>query len=313
MSSNAIESAQFAENRASDRVSDKTSALPQNSGQTPTNSSTLEGRASELASLVARLSSNSLKKQLLAIRKLAELGASESSASESSASESSASESGASESGASELRLQGEEALASFVRDRMSKKNPDEPTAAHGSAYQVLYSRALQGSASDAAKALIEDFPDGLVCPQSDKDLDYRELQMLLVQKEYEQADKLTNQKLCELAGANAVERKWVYFTEVGQIPVIDLQAIDIMWGLYSEDKFGWRKQRDLWVRLGKDWDRLWIQLLWKSTDGVWTRYPNEFIWDLEKSPAAHLPLSNQLRGVRTMSALLSHPAWNQS
>ncbi|NET49629.1 MAG: hypothetical protein F6K09_13095, partial [Merismopedia sp. SIO2A8] len=46
----------------------------------------------------------------------------------------------------------------------------------------------------------------------------------------------------------------------------------------------------------------------WKSGNSC-TRYPNEFTWDIS-APAGHLPLSNQLRGVRVMSSLLSHPAW---
>lgn len=254
MSSNAIESA----NR-----------------QSAENPIKLDAEPSKIDELTAVLSTNSLKKQLQAIQKLADLGE------------------------------PGEAALVAFVRDRMLEANPDEPTAAHGKAYQVLYSRT-----SGAAKDLAAEFPNGLVCPQSDKNVDYSDLQMLLVQQNYEQADKLTNQKLCELAGESAVDRKWVYFTEVDQIPVIDLQAIDLMWGLYSEGKFGWSKQKELWTRLGNDWDRLWVQLLWKSTGGVWTRYPGEFVWDLAAAPPAHLPLSNQLRGVRTMSSLLSHPAW---
>ena len=40
----------------------------------------------------------------------------------------------------------------------------------------------------------------------------------------------------------------------------------------------------------------------------MWTRYPGSFTWSLE-APEGHLPLVNQLRGVRLMDALLSHPA----
>ena len=231
-----------------------------------------------LETLTAALTADSLKKQLRAIHDIEALGE------------------------------KGELLLVDFVRDRMSEQNPDEPTAAHGSAYQILY----RGT-SEAAKALIEEFPDGLVCPQSDKGIDYSDLQMLLVRQEYQAADKLTNQKLCELAGESATARKWVYFTEVSQLPVIDLQAMDVIWSLYSENKFGWRQQQALWTRLGKDWERLWIQLSWKSAEGKWTHYPNEFIWYLASAPAAHLPLCNQLRGVRAMNSLLSHPAWNPS
>jgi hypothetical protein len=232
--------------------------------------------ADKLEALVSTLSLANLKKQFQAIHDLAALG------------------------------TLGEAALVEFVRDRMSEQNPDEPTAAHGSAYQILYK-----STSEAAKSLIEEFPDGLVCPQSDQAIDYSDLQKLLIHKDYQAADKLTNQKLCELAGPNAIARKWLYFTEVSQLPIIDLQAMDVIWGLYSEDKFGWSKQQALWTRLGNNWEQLWLQLRWKSAEGAWTRYPNEFIWDLNSAPAAHLPLSNQLRGVRTMNALLCHPAWN--
>ncbi len=266
MSSNAIESTQFANHQSAENLSK------------------LDAKASKLDDLTAVLSTSSFKKQIQAIRNLADLGE------------------------------DGDAALVAFVRDRMSAKNPEEPTAAHGSAYQILYCKASDAASSvvpNAVKDLIAEFPDGLVCPQSDQNVDYRELQMLLVRQEYEQADKLTNQKLCELAGESAVERKWVYFTEIDRVPVIDLQAIDLMWGLYSENKFGWSKQKALWTRLGNDWNRLWIQLLWKSVEGAWTRYPGEFVWDLAEAPTAHLPLSNQLRGVRTMSSLLSHPAWD--
>ena len=168
-------------------------------------------KRSSLEMLTLALSDQRLKKQLQAIKALASLGE------------------------------DGEAALVDFVRDRMASQNPAQPTAAHGSAYQILYR-----ASSAAAKDLIAEFPDGLVCPQSDKGVDYSDLQMLLVKQAYQQADKLTHQKLCALAGESAIERKWVYFTEVNQFPLIDLQAMDILWRLYSEDKFGWSKQRDL-------------------------------------------------------------------
>ena len=278
MSSNAIESTQSVEDTAQN-VLPSTATNRQTSPQTAerTNDVSADQRSIDnpVSKLVVALSDKQLKKQLQAIRELAKMGE------------------------------DGEAALANFVRDRMDATNPAAPTAAHGCAYQILYK-----APSDAAKALIEEYPEGLVCPQSDRAIDYSDLQMLLVQQDYQQADKLTNQKLCALAGESALERKWVYFTEVSQFPVIDLQAMDIMWRLYSEDKFGWSQQYDLWMRLGQDWERLWLQLQWKSAEGVWTRYPNEFIWTLDSAPVAHLPLSNQLRGVRVMDSLLGHPAW---
>ena len=54
-------------------------------------------------------------------------------------------------------------------------------------------------------------------------------------------------------------------------------------------------------------WEALWPRLGWKR-DGLWTRYPAAFTWSLE-APEGHMPLVNQLRGVRLMDALLQHPA----
>jgi hypothetical protein len=105
--------------------------------------------------------------------------------------------------------------------------------------------------------------------------------------------------------------RKWVYFTEVQEFPLIDIQTIDRLWLIYSEGKFGFSVQRRLWLSLGKNWERLWPRLGWKE-ENLWTRYPNGFTWDLS-APDGHLPLSNQLRGVRMMEALLCHPAWTEA
>ncbi|MEM1255490.1 MAG: GUN4 N-terminal ARM-like repeat domain-containing protein [Cyanobacteria bacterium P01_H01_bin.21] len=185
-------------------------------------------------------------------------------------------------------------------------KAVDEPSAAAGKIYQLL-------SISESVTAqtfLAERFPNGVVKPVSDQGIDYQPLQTLLIAQKFEEADRLTLQKLCELAGPAAVERKWVYFTEVDSFSINDLRTIDQLWRVYSEERFGFSKQRELWLGLNQDWNRLWEKLAWKSGN-IWTRYPNEFVWDVS-APIGHLPLSNQLRGVRMMEFLLSHPAWSQ-
>ncbi len=185
-------------------------------------------------------------------------------------------------------------------------KNAGTPSVAAGKTYQLL-------STSDSVVAqtfLAETLPHGVVSPTSDQGVDYQPLQALLIAQKFEEADRLTLQKLCELAGPAAVQRKWVYFTEVASFPATDLRTIDQLWRVYSEDRFGFSKQRELWLGLNQDWNRLWEKLAWKS-DNIWTRYPGEFVWDLS-APVGHLPLSNQLRGVRMMEFLLCHPAWTQ-
>jgi GUN4-like/ARM-like repeat domain, GUN4-N terminal len=193
--------------------------------------------------------------------------------------------------------------LIRFLSDRQS-----QPVGlAEGKAYQVLV-------ASDSPTA--HDFvqttaPTGILPTPSAQGIDYEPLQMLLAKQEYQTADRVTLEKMCELAGDAAIQRNWIYFTDVEQFPGLDLQTINKLWLIYSEGKFGFSVQRELWLGTGRNWDKLWPLIGWKNGN-IWTRYPNEFTWSLN-APRGHLPLSNQLRGVRTMAALLDHPVWTQS
>lgn len=179
------------------------------------------------------------------------------------------------------------------------------PDILAGAVYQAL----RQADREQIDTVLDEQFPTGLVPLQSDRGIDYLALQMALEAQDFQTADLLTIQKLCELAGEQAVQRKWLYFTEVKQFPILDLQTIDALWLIHSQGKFGFSVQRAIWVSVNQDWKRLWPRIQWQI-DGNWPRYPQQFIWDLDAAPKGHLPLSNQLRGVRVMAELMQHPAW---
>jgi hypothetical protein len=175
-----------------------------------------------------------------------------------------------------------------------------------GKAYQTLF----HSPDPQTVEFLTTHFPQGVVPLRSEVGVDYSRLQELLAKREFQQADKLNNEKLCELAGAIAVQRKWIYFTDVDRFPVTDLYTINALWLAHSEGKFGYSVQREIWLGTGKNWGKFWAKINWKQGN-VWTRYPQEFTWDLS-APRGHLPLSNQLRGVRVITALFAHPAWTK-
>ena len=141
----------------------------------------------------------------------------------------------------------------------------------------------------------------------SEVGFDYSPLQQYLLNESYEDADRFTSSKLRELAGEKAVKRGYVYFSEVELIPTIDLSTLDKLWILYSRGKFGFTVQAKILDSVGGRYDKLWPRIGWKK-DGVWTRYPKAFNWSIE-APNGHMPLVNQLRGVRLMDALLNHQA----
>ncbi len=203
----------------------------------------------------------------------------------------------------SQLLEEGESGLNILMDWMMSVDLPSDNLAL-GKAYQALYS--MQKPAIQSF--LTNNFPHGVVQLESDCGVDYQPVQQLLAQQDFQGADVVTLQKLCELAGTAAIERKWVYFTEVESFPIKDLKTLDKLWLMHSEGKFGFSVQRKIWLSVGKDFSKLWEKIDWKSGN-TWTRYPKEFVWDLT-APVGHLPLSNQLRGVRLIDAIFAHPAW---
>nr|YP_010337911.1 hypothetical protein MW591_pgp119 [Timspurckia oligopyrenoides]UNJ17496.1 hypothetical protein [Timspurckia oligopyrenoides] len=156
---------------------------------------------------------------------------------------------------------------------------------------------------------LYKEFPTGILPLRTQKNIDYSDLQTLLIKKQFLEADKMTQVKLKELAGLD--DREWLYFTDIQKIPSADLATIDKLWRIHSLDRFGFSIQRNIWLKANRDWDKLWGAIGWQINNNL-CRYPNEFVWNIN-GPRGHLPLFNQLRGVQTLSALFNHQIWKDS
>ena len=141
----------------------------------------------------------------------------------------------------------------------------------------------------------------------SEIDINYDNLQSMLLEQKFEEADRLTSSYLRKLAGKLAEKRGYVFFSEVKNMSDKDLQTIDRLWVIYSNGRFGFSTQAKILKSVGKKYELLWPKIGWKK-EGLWTRYPNCFCWSLD-APDGHMPLINQLRGVRLMDSILRHPA----
>lgn len=226
-----------------------------------------------LTALSQQLRSDSEKKQLTAIASLAETGE------------------------------QGWQILWDYLAEQLPLTSQN---LAVGGAYQSLRNLGQDNWTNKLEQA----YPSGIFPLTSSQNIDYRPLQGALAAQNFEEADEITRDKLCELAGPGARQRQWLYFTEVENFPSLDLHTINALWWLHSWGNFGFSVQRRLWLTTGKEFTKLWPKIGWKSGN-VWTRWPNGFTWDLS-APPGHLPLLNQLRGVRVAESLYNHPVWKQ-
>ena len=141
----------------------------------------------------------------------------------------------------------------------------------------------------------------------TEREINFDKLQLNLLEQNFEEADRITSSILRELAGKVAEKRGYVFYSEVKNMPGKDLETIDRLWKIYSQGKFGFSIQAKLLKSVGKRYDLLWPRIGWKK-DGIWTRYPSAFSWSLD-APDGHMPLVNQLRGVRLMDSILRHPS----
>nr|WCH56244.1 hypothetical protein [Hypnea sp.] len=200
----------------------------------------------------------------------------------------------------------GQEALLELLIDRRIIKEVDI-SCLDGILFQVLISSEF----GIIQQGLENYFTHGLIKFNSSLHLDYQNLQTLLQKQQYQEADRLTQVKLCKLVGLNnKAKRDWLYFTDISLIPSDDLLIIDLLWRIYSLEKFGFSKQRQIWLANDCNWSKLWYKIGWSSKSQP-LRYPNDFIWSLN-APQGHLPLFNQLRGVQVLLALFNHVAWNK-
>ena len=195
--------------------------------------------------------------------------------------------------------------LRPLIADHLAQLDATGDDWAAGFLIQLLLEEA-DGLRDD----FLSRYRDGWLATVSACGLDYAPLQRALMGQLFEEADRLTSELLRTLAGPEAVRRGYVYYSEVPPMPAADLDSLDRLWVCFSQGRFGFSVQAKLLAGCNGRWELLWPQLGWKD-GGQWTRYPGSFQWSIE-APEGHMPLVNQLRGVRLMDALLKHPALQQ-
>ena len=96
-------------------------------------------------------------------------------------------------------------------------------------------------------------------------DINYEDLQLMLVEQKFEDADRLTSSYLRKLAGKLAEKRGYVFYSEVKNMSVKDLETIDRLWTIYSTGRFGFSIQAKILKSVGKKYELMWPKIGWKK------------------------------------------------
>lgn len=146
--------------------------------------------------------------------------------------------------------------------------------------------------------------------------VDYVPLATFLATGDFLSADDFTRNNLIKISGAESKGRNFVYWTEVHGIPAVDLVTMERLWLQFSNGNFGYSVQKRVWDVEKGNFDSFIRRIGWTKVDNGIERKlrwfgQNEFIYDLEKAPKGHLPLTSALRGTQLIKQLLTHPVWD--
>ncbi|MBW4652369.1 MAG: GUN4 domain-containing protein [Kaiparowitsia implicata GSE-PSE-MK54-09C] len=135
-------------------------------------------------------------------------------------------------------------------------------------------------------KALLESLKDVA------QDSKYRTLEKLLKAGKWRDADEETYRLMITTVGKE--EEQWFERKDLEEFPCEDLRTLDQLWVKYSNGKFGFSVQKQIWQECGspmtnsKEWDDFCVRVGWK--DQTYRSMYREFIFDLINSPLGELP-----------------------
>ena len=123
----------------------------------------------------------------------------------------------------------------------------------------------------------------------------YQSLENYLKNGEWREADRETSKVMLKVA--NREEQGWLDEESIKNFPCEDLRTINQLWVKYSEGKFGFSVQKEIFESLGGDtksynqeiFDKFFDRVGWAEADtGYWVSY-GDYTFNL-KAPLGHLP-----------------------
>ena len=175
--------------------------------------------------------------------------------------------------------------------------------------------RAAEGNVEDAEVEIdLATIPTYL---PSERGIDYVPFATMLAVGDFKGADQFTRDNLIKISGPGSVKRQFVYWTEVKNLPATDLATMERLWLQFSGGNFGYSVQKRVWDIENANFDNYIRRIGWTTIDNGNERKlkwfgQSEFIYDVEKAPKGHLPLTSALRGTQLMKELMNHPVWVQ-
>ncbi len=117
---------------------------------------------------------------------------------------------------------------------------------------------------------------------------DYTKLQTLLAQKRWKQADQETWSLLCEALKKS--KKTYIHAKDLENLPCEDLKTINHLWVKYSNGRFGFTVQNQIYQESERDYGKFCNQVGWLTYN---PHDPDQGIEYKISAPVGHLPTRN--------------------
>jgi hypothetical protein len=134
---------------------------------------------------------------------------------------------------------------------------------------------ALEAAVQPDSISLDSDLGDDL---SSARGMDYTRLRDLLIESNWEAADHETQLLMLEMVGRS--QGDWIRKEEIVDFSCIDLQVIDRLWLKYSQGRYGFSAQKQIWFSMGDDPER--------CDRETWAAFGARLGWCVEQSWVYH-------------------------
>ncbi|NEP79746.1 MAG: hypothetical protein F6K39_17185, partial [Okeania sp. SIO3B3] len=134
--------------------------------------------------------------------------------------------------------------------------------------------------------------PESLVSSFKKTEINYTQLESFLAAEKWQKADAETREIMLKILGRET--REWEGKAEIEKFPCTDLSIIDKLWIKYSNGRFGFSVQKEIWQNIGGKSDADYQTYMRFVEEVGWRRNESWLSWfDLNFSihaPVGHLP-----------------------
>lgn len=151
---------------------------------------------------------------------------------------------------------------------------------------RLEYQHSSPDESTQISAKIWEDISPGISPGLLELDDTYRPLAFHLAQSDWREADAWTWERILEVAGLDG--GGWLDGDEIAAFPQGELQTLDELWYAYSEGRFGWSAQAEIWWASDADYSQFCDRVHWRS-GRTWLYY-EELTFD-RPAPQGHFPV----------------------